>query len=341
MDYFAGLDISMKETHICVMDRDGKVALEAKAATSPAAIAVELAKAPAAKRVVFETGRMAPTLYHGLEALGLPVVCIESRHAYQALRSLATHKTDRNDARGLATLARTGFYKPVHVKSLRSHAVRALIIARKKLVGQRVTIENQIRGLALVFGVRLPRGLSPTFADEVKSAGGEIAGLSGALRGLLAARDAMLGAIAAINRDIKRLARSFEACRRLMTIPGVGQLTALAFVAAIDEPDRFHRSRDVGPYLGLVPRRWKSGEIDYTGSISKVGDRRLRTLLYEAANVMLTRYRGDLALKDWALRVGRRSTMRKARVALARRLAIVMHAMLRDGTDFHGAQSHC
>ena len=159
MEYFAGLDISMKETHICVVDRDGKVVYEAKAATSPAAIAAELAKAPAAQRIVFETGRMATTLYHGLQALGLTVVCIESRHAYQSLKSLATHKTDRNDARGLAHLARTGFYKPVHVKSLPAHAVRALIIARKKLVGQRVTLENQIRGLALVFGVRrLPVG---------------------------------------------------------------------------------------------------------------------------------------------------------------------------------------
>jgi transposase len=334
MEYFAGLDISMKETHICVMDRDGKVALEAKAATSAAAIAAELAKAPTAQRIVFETGRMATMLYHSLAALGLPVVCIESRHAYQALRSLATHKTDRNDARGLAHLARAGFYKAVHVKSLPAHAVRALISARKKLVGQRVTLENQIRGLALVFGVRLPRGLSPAFAAQVTSNSSEVPALSGALRGLLVARDALLRAITAINRDIKRLARSFEVCQRLMTIPGVGHLTALAFVAAIDEPDRFRSSRDVGPYLGLVPRRWKSGEIDYTGSISKVGDRRVRTLLYEAANVMLTRYRGDLALKDWALRIGKRSTMRKARVALARRLAIIMHAMLRDGTDF-------
>jgi len=337
MEHFAGLDISMKETHICVMDRDGKVVLEAKAVTSTAAIAAELAKAPAVQRIVFETGRMATTLYHGLNALSLPVVCIESRHAHQALKSLATHKTDRNDARGLAHLARTGFYKPVHVKSLPAHAVRALIIARKKLVGQRVTLENQIRGLALVFGIRLPRGLSPAFARQVNTTSGELAALSGALRGLLAARNALLAAIATINRDIKRLAHSLEACQRLMTIPGVGHLTALAFVAAIDGPDRFRRSRDVGPYLGLVPRRWKSGEIDYTGSISKVGDRRVRTLLYEAANVMLTRYRGNLALKDWALRVGRRSTMRKARVALARRLAIIMHAMLRDGTEFQVA----
>ena len=337
MEYFAGLDVSMKETHICVVDRDGNVALEAKAATSPAAIAAELAKAPAAKNIVFETGRMAPMLYHGLDALGLPAVCIESRQAYQALKSLATHKTDRNDARGLAHLARTGFFKPVHVKSLPAHAIRALIIARKQLVGQRVTLENQIRGLAVVFGVRLPRGLSPAFAPQVIGGSKGVAGLSGAMCGLLAARSAVLEAITTINRDLKHLARSSEACRRLMTIPGVGQLTALAFVAAIDEPERFRRSRDVGAYLGLVPRRYQSGDIDYTGSISKCGDRRVRTLLYEAANVMLTRYRGDLVLKDWALGIARRSTMRKARIALARRIAIIMHAMLRHGTEFRAA----
>jgi transposase len=334
MEYFAGLDVSMEETHICVVDREGRLILETKTATTPKAIAAGLAKAPDCKRIVFETGRMAPTLFHGLDALGLPVVCIESRQAYQALKSLATHKTDRNDARGLAHLGRTGFFKPVHVKSLPAHAVRALIIARKKLVGQRVTLENQIRGLAVVFGVRLPRGLSPAFAGHVIRGSEDIAGLSGAMRGLLAARNAVLKAIAAINGDLKRLACSSEACQRLMTIPGVGQLTALAFVAAIDEPERFRKSRDIGAYLGPVPRRYQSGEIDYTGSISKCGDRRLRTLLYEAANVMLTRYKPPLKLKDWALAIAKRSTMRKARIALARRLAIIMHAMLRHGTEF-------
>jgi len=311
--------------------------LKAMATTLPEAIAAALARAPSCQRVVLETGRMAPTLFHGLVALGLPVVCIESRQAYQALKSLATHKTDRNDARGLAHLARTGFFKPVHVKSLPAHAVRALIIARKKLVGQRVTLENQIRGLAVVFGVRLPRGLSPAFAEQVISGSQGVAGLAGAMAGLLAARNAVLEAIAAIDRDMKRLVRSSEACRRLMTIPGVGRLTALAFVAAIDEPERFRRLRDVGAYLGLVPRRYQPGEVDYTGSISKCGDRRVRTLLYEAANVMLTRYRGELALKDWALDISRRSTMRKARIALARKLAIIMHAMLRHGTEFRAA----
>ena len=220
------------------------------------------------------------------------------------------------------------------MKSLQAHALRSLISARKKLVGQRVTLENQIRGLAVVFGVRLPRALTAAFIDNALRASEGIAGLSAAMRGLIAARTAVMTAVAAIDADMRRMTRASAACRRLMTIPGVGQLTALAFVAAIDDPSRIRRSRDIGAYFGWVPKRYQSGEVDYTGSISKCGDGRVRTLLYEAANVMLTRYKGQLKLKDWAFAIAQRSTMRKARVALARRLAIIMHAMLRDGTEF-------
>jgi transposase len=198
-------------------------------------------------------------------------------------------------------------------------------------------LENQIRGLAVVFGVRLPRALSPAFIKQALRASEGIPGLSAAMRGLIAARAAVFAAIVAIDGDIRRMVRASDACRRLMSIPGVGQLTALAFTAAVDDPGRFRRSRDIGAYLGLVPRRYQSGEVDYTGGISKCGDRRLRTLLYEAANVMLTRYKGPLKLKDWAFAIAKRSTMRKARIALARRLAIIMHAMLRHGTEFKPA----
>ena len=170
----------MEETHVCVVDRDGSVVHLAKVSSVPADIERSLAEAPPCQRIVFETGRMAPMLYHGLTELGLPIICVESRQAYQALKSLATHKTDRNDARGLAHLARTGFFKPVHVKSLPAHAIRSLIIARKKLVGQRVTLENQIRGLAVVFGIRLPRALSSSFIQEALRASDGVAGLSGA-----------------------------------------------------------------------------------------------------------------------------------------------------------------
>src|SRR5215831_13178066 len=150
-------------------------------------------------------------------------------------------------------------------------------------VGQRVTLENQIRGLAVVFGVRLPRALSPAFIRQALQASEGILGLSAAMRGLVAARAAVLAAVVAIDGDIRKMARASGSCRRLMSIPGVGQLTALAFTAAVDDPGRFRRSRDIGAYLGLVPRRYQSGEVDYTGGISKCGDRRVRTLLYEAA----------------------------------------------------------
>src|SRR5246500_5843619 len=232
MEYFAGLDVSMEETHVCVIDRDGKVILEARTPTVPKTIAAALAKGPAVERVLFETGRMAPTLFHGLTALGLPVVCVENRQAYQALRSLAAHKTDRNDARGLAHLARTGFFKPVHVKSLPAHAVRALIIARKKLVGQRVTLENQIRGIAVVFGVRLPRALSSGFIEQALRASDGIPGLSAAMRGLVAARAAVLAAIVAIDADIRRMVRASVACRRLMSLPGVGEAATYCSLSA-------------------------------------------------------------------------------------------------------------
>ena len=338
MEYFAGLDVSLEKTHICVLDRDGTVVREVIAPTSPEAIVVALTEVPACTRVVFETGRMAPMLYHGLAALGVPVVCIESRQAYQALRTLTTHKTDRNDARGLAQLARTGFFKPVHVKSLPAPAVRALILARKKLVGQRVTLENQIRGLAVAFGVRLPRGLSPGFVEQVIAMSDGVVGLSAAMRGLLAAREAVRGAVAAIDLDMKRLVRASDACRRLMTIPGVGQLTALAFTAAVDDPDRFRRSRDLGAYLGLVPRRTQSGEIDYTGRISKAGDRRVRTLRLRGCQRHAHPIQGRAEAKS--VGPGHRQALNhaaQARVALARRLAVIMHAMLRHGTEFRPA----
>ena len=216
MDYFAGLDISMDETHVCVLDREGAVVRESKAASTAEGIADELSKAPSCRRIVFETGRMAPILFHGLSQLGLPVVCIESRQAYQALKSLATHKTDRNDARGLAHLARTGFFKPVHVKSLRAHALRSLISARKKLVGQRVTLENQIRGLAVVFGVRPPRALTTAFIDQALKASEGVAGLSAAMRGLSAARTAVMIAVAAKHRTVRMKGALSQDTARLM-----------------------------------------------------------------------------------------------------------------------------
>ena len=295
MDYFAGLDISMDETHVCVLDREGMVVRESKAESTAQAVANELAKAPSCRRIVFETGRMAPILFHGLSQLGLPVVCVESRQAYQALKSLATHKTDRNDARGLAHLARTGFFKPVHVKSLPAHAVRSLISARKKLVGQRVTLENQIRGLAVVFGVRLPRALAAAFVNQALKASEGVAGLSVAMRGLIAARTAVMTAVATIDADMRRMTRASAACRRLMTIPGVGQLTALAFVAAVDDPSRIRMGGQ--PTLGSDV---KERELVVNEAEAEIGRRIFRPYLELG---MVRAFRDDLAAAAWSANV--------------------------------------
>ena len=202
MDYFVGLDISMDETHVCVLDREGAVVHERKTASTSEAISAELSKAPSCRRIVFETGRMAPILFHGLNQLGLPVICVESRQAYQALKSLATHKTDRNDARGLAHLACTGFFKPVHVKSLQPHALRSLIIARKKLVGQRVTLESQL-GVSRSCSGSDCTALTAAFVDRALKASEGIPGLSAAMRGLSAARTAVMSAVGAIDADMR------------------------------------------------------------------------------------------------------------------------------------------
>jgi transposase len=207
-----------------------------------------------------------------LSQLGLPVVCVESRQAYQALKSLATHKTDRNDARGLAHLARTGFFKPVHVKSLSAHAVRSLIIARKKLVGQRVTLENQIRGFVVVFGIRLPRALTAAFVDKALQTSEGIAGLSAAMRGLIAARTAVMTAVATIDADMRRMTRASAACRRLMTIPGVGQLTSLAFAAAVDDPSRIPDREMSAPIWA-----WSPGGISRARSTTSAASRNAGT----------------------------------------------------------------
>lgn len=260
MAYLAGLDVSMEETHICVLDRDGtliregEAIREGKARSSPDAINDFPAASPTCTAVAFETGRMAPMPYHGLAERGIPTERIEGRQACQALRSLAGHKSDRNDARGLAHLARRGFYKPTHVKSLSAHAIRSLIAARKKPVGQRVTIDNQIRGPVVVFGVRLPRALSSAFKDAAMKVSDGVPGLHAALRGLFAAREAILSAVSAIDADIEKMARKSRTCARLMTVPGAGPNTALALATAIDDPARFRRSRDVGPVSGACPR---------------------------------------------------------------------------------------
>ena len=338
MEYFAGLDVSMaRDARVC-RDRDGAVIHKAKVPSTPADIAAELAKAPACRRVVFETGRMAPMLYHGLSRTWT------ARRLHREPAGLSGAEVARDAQDRPQRCARAGASRPHRL--LQAGAREVAAGTRRPVADHRPQEAGRPAGHAGEPDPRPRRGvrrpiaagtqLQPSSSKRSVRATA-FAGLSAAMRGLVAARAAVLAAVVAIDADIKKMVRASDACRRLMTIPGVGQLTALAFTAAVDDPERFRRSRDIGAYLGLVPRRYQSGEVDYTGSISKCGDRRVRTLLYEAANVMLTRYKGPLKLKDWAFAIAKRSTMRKARIALARRLAIIMHAMLRHGTEFKPA----
>jgi transposase len=333
MKLYAGLDLSMETTQVCIVDETGGKIVSNKIESDPHIIAHALREAGDVDRAVIETGRMSPAICHGLRALGIPVVCIDARQAHQSLKALKANKTDPHDAAGLAQLARTGFYKEVHVKSPASHGVRSVITARNHLVEARVRLDNMIRGLCAAFGFRTGSGQGKAFIERVMEAA-NIPGLGQSITALLSARERLLEQSRELDRVLREFANRSQSCRVLMSIPGVGVQTSAAFVAAIDDAERFRQSRTAGAYFGLVPRRHQSGEVDWTGRITKQGDSMVRKLLYEAANSILTRSRGSFALKAWALKVAKRRGLRKARVALARRLAVIMHAMLRDGTLF-------
>ncbi|MGE8135289.1 IS110 family transposase [Novosphingobium subterraneum] len=333
MKHYAGLDLSMESTQVCIVDDNGRKVVSEKVENSPEAIAMMLERYGPIERAVIETGRMSPAICLGLRELGVAVVCIDARQAHQSLKAMKANKTDPHDAAGLAQLARTGFYKEVHVKSPAAHGVRSVITARSHLVEARVRLDNTIRGLCATFGYRPGAGQGKAFLERIMQAA-HIPGLGDAIASLLSVRAELVGQIKEMDRRLRIIASQSQACEILMTIPGVGVQTSAAFAAAVDEAGRFPQSRNAGAYFGLVPRRHQSGELDWTGRITKQGDSTVRKLLYEAANSILTRSRETFALKTWAMKIAKRRGLKKARVALARRLAVIMHAMLRDGTLF-------
>ena len=327
MPTFAGLDVSQAKTTVCIVDERGLVTWRGSCATSPGAIAQTLAtRASSLERVGLESGPLTPWLVHELRTLELPVVCLDARHARAAL-SVQINKSDANDADGLAQIVRTGWYREVEVKSVAAHLVRATLGVRKQLVGMRTEMINQIRGLMKIFGLILPKGSGGRFEADVRARLAEHGELGLVIEPLLAAWRALDGQVEALERQLVRRARRHEVCHRLMTVPGVGPLTALAFVTTVDNPAS-------GLTFGLTPRRHQSGERDVSGRISKCGDRLTRSYLFEAANVLLTRVERWSSLKAWAIRLAKRSGAKKAKVALARKLAALLHRLWRDGTTF-------
>ncbi|NKB56598.1 MAG: IS110 family transposase [Alphaproteobacteria bacterium] len=334
MEHYAGLDISLEEASVCVMDTAGSVVWRGSVACEGASIVSALAAhAPSLQRVVLETGLLSNWLWHELRRLGVPVVCVDARHA-RAVLSVRIMKTDANDAESLAQLARIGWYREVRVNSEASQWLRSLLLARERLVRVRRDLSNQIRSFLRHYGLRLGKVTGRNFERRVRDLAADNPALQELVAGLLRARAAVGAELAALDKRVIALAREDRVCRLLMTVPGVGVLTALAYRAAVDDPARFTRASRVGAYLGLVPRLHESGEVSRSGRISKTGDGLARALLYEAANVLLTRVRQPSALRDWGRRLATRIGAKKAKVATARKLAVILHCMWRDGTAF-------
>ena len=334
MERYVGMDVSLKETSICVVNDKGRIVSEGTVISEPSAIAAFIkTKAAGAKRIGLETGPTTTWLWHELRALGLPVICIDARHAKAAL-SMQINKSDRNDAVGLARIMQAGWYKEVQVKSLPCHEIRAVLSSRAQLVKIKRDLENQIRGLLKNLGLVIGKAGGKVFHRRAEELIGEHRLLQEAIRPLLGVRETTRREIASLTRKLLAMARDNDESRRLMTVPGIGAINALAFCAAIDEPARFRRSRSVGAYLGLTPRRHASGEVDWSGRISKCGDAMVRTYLFEAAGVLLTRVPQWCKLKAWGHRLWKRVGFKKAKIAVARKLAVILHRMWRDGTDF-------
>jgi transposase len=332
MERFAGLDVSLSTTSICVVDGQGHIVFEGVAATDAEAIGAALAPHLPAL-VGLEAGPMSEWLHAGLSRQGLEAVLMETRHVHAALKASRV-KTDRRDARGIAQLLRMGWFRPVHVKTASARERRVLLSARDTLVRRLRDLDNSVRGLLRGFGLRPPRLLRDRWSGTVRQLITAHPMLMAAIDPILIARDRLSEELARLDKLVRDQARDDAVCRRLMTVPGVGAVVALSYVAAIDDPTRFAKSKAVGPALGLTPSRYQSGESDRPGAITKAGDARARVALFEAAHVMMTRVARWFPLKAWAMRVAARRGAKRAKVALARRLAVILHRMWVDGADF-------
>ena len=335
MKHYAGLDVSVKETSVCIMDEAGTVCREVKVPSHPQDL-VRVLKDPAwrIERIGLEAGPLSQWLFSGLAEAGLPAICIETRHTKAVLKA-QVNKSDRNDARGIAQMMRVNLFRPVHVKTLASQKRRALLTARKLLQEKAIAIENDIRGLLRNFGLKVGAAGVIKFEERVRELVEGMPDLAEIMASLLDARQKLREQVRKLHRKLLSIVREDKVCRRLMTVPGVGPVVSLAFTAAIDDPARFKSSKAVGPALGLTPVLNQSGERCRVGRISQCGDGMMRTLLYEAAQVMLTRTIKWSWLKAWAMNVAKRRGRQKAIVALARRLAVIMHRIWCDGTEFH------
>ena len=336
MYHYAGIDVSLECSSVCVVDGTGKILREAKVASEPGAlIAWFRSLGLAVERIGLEAGPLSQWLYAAVREAGLAVELLETRHVRDAFKAMPV-KSDRNDARGIAQLMRLGWFRPVHCKSIEAQETRAILTARKLLQSKLRDVENSLRGVLRGFGLKVGKTTEGSFADRIRELVAGHPGLEVVAQALLAAHAVLRREFNSLDKRVQKLARAHPQAKLLMTTPSVGPIVALTYASAVDDPKRFRSSKATGAHFGLTPKKYQSGETDYTGRISKIGDACVREALYQAAHVMLTKpVRNCAALKSWAMRIARRAGMRKAKVALARKLAVILHRMLADATPFN------
>lgn len=339
MIHYVGLDVSQKITAICAVDAQGQRLWRDQCGSTPEQIEARVrSRAGTDARLGIETGPMTPWLVHELRGRGFDVVCLDARHARAALK-MQLNKTDQNDAEGLAQIMRTGWYRSVHVKSFETHRVRALLGARAQLVGMTTRLSNNIRGVLKTFGLLPGTMRGVPFDRRVEALLADRSDVAPIVHPMLVAWRQLREQIAVFDKAVRALVKASPVCRLLMSVPGIGALSVLALVSTVEDPARFRRSRSVGAHCGLTPRQYQSGEIDRSGRISRCGDALTRTLLYEAAVVILARIKRPSQLKEWAEAIARRAGTGKARVALARKLSVILHSIWRSGEPFRWQES--
>jgi transposase len=337
MDYYAGIDVSLEQSSVCVVDGGGKIIREAKVASEPEALIDWFSSLGfGLARIGLEAGPLSQWLFAAMKEAGLAVELLETRHVRNAFKTMPV-KTDRKDARGIAELMRLGWFRPVHCKSMPAQETRVVLTARSLVQAKLRDIEMSLRGILRGFGLKVGETTPLRFSARINELVSGHPTLEAIGAALLAVHEVLLRELKGLERRVRTMGRNDARARLLMSAPGVGVVISLTYVSAIDDPARFKSSKNVGAHYGMTPKKYQSGETDFTGRISKVGDKSVRTALYQAAHIILTRPVKGSTLKSWAMKLAKRVGMQKAKVALARKLAVIMHRMLVEGKPFNFA----
>jgi transposase len=335
MKYYAGLDVAMKETFICILDEEGKRIYESTVSTDPQPIYEELIKGGVElEKVGLETGSLSNYLTKGLQDLGVKAICIDARKM-AAILSVTVNKTDKNDARGIADAMRCNHYRVVNVRENNDDSLGILLKSRATLVEGRGKLKNTVRGHLKAYGIRLGDVSNKKFPEVARKASSDISREANlGIEGLLKSYEGLVNEIEKLEKTLNEICKQDEEVKRFMEIPGVGMIIAMTYKADMGDPTRFEKSETVGAYYGMTPRQYSSGESLRLGGISRCGSKEVRYLLTEAAIILLTRCKSWCSLKAWGLKLMKKKGLKKAALAVGRKLSVIMHRMLITGESF-------